>query len=298
MSAVPTRHEGSIEVTGGRVWYARIGDAEGLPLLMLHGGPGGASHYLEPLAERLAADRPVIVYDQLGCGRSDTPDDPSLWTVERFCREVDQVREALALDRCHLLGQSWGGWLAIDYMARGPRGIERLVLASTSASIRQFTAEARRLFAALPDPHGRVLEELGARGEYDAPEYQAAVAEFYRRHLCRLDPWPQALQRSTDQMDGNQVYLTMNGPTEFDVIGSLRDWDRTADLGRIEVPTLVTCGRYDELPVACSQTLVDGIPDARLVVFESSAHVAHLEEPELYAATVAEFLEAEELTSE
>jgi proline-specific peptidase len=255
MAVAPTRHEGTVEVTGGRVWYARIGDGDGLPLLMLHGGPGAASYYMEPLAERLAASRPVIVYDQLGCGRSDQPDDPSLWTVDRFAHEVTEVRRALGLDRCHLMGQSWGGWLAIDYMAREPRGIERLVLASTSASIPQFVAEASRLIAALPEPHARVLQELGARGEYDAPEYQAAVQVFYRRHLCRADPWPEALQRSSDQMEGNQVYLTMNGPTEFDVIGSLCDWDRIADLGRIRAPTLVTCGRYDELPVACSRTI-------------------------------------------
>jgi proline-specific peptidase len=290
MAVAPTRHEGTVEVTGGRVWYARIGDGDGLPLLMLHGGPGAASYYMEPLAERLATSRPVIVYDQLGCGRSDKPDDPSLWTVARFAHEVTEVRQALGLDRCHLIGQSWGGWLAIDYMAPEPRGIERLVLASTSASIPQFVAEASRLIAALPEPHARVLQELGARGQYDAPEYQAAVQVFYRRHLCRADPWPEALQQSSDQMEGNQVYLTMNGPTEFDVIGSLCDWDRIADLGRIRAPTLVTCGRYDEIPVACSRTIADGIPDARLVVFKHSAHVAHLEEPELYAETVARFL--------
>lgn len=291
MATAPTRHEGTVDVTGGRVWYARVGDGDGLPLLILHGGPGAASHYMEPLAARLAAGRPVIVYDQLGCGRSDKPDDTSLWTVDRFCREVDQVREALGLDRCQLLGQSWGGWLAVEYMCRGQSGIQRLVLASTSASIPQFVAEAGKLIAALPEPHGRVLQELGARGEYDAPDYQAAVGEFYRRHLCRLDPWPEALQRSIEQMDGNQVYLTMNGPTEFDVIGLLRDWDRTADLGSIAVPTLVTCGRYDELTVACSQTLATGIPDARMVVFERSAHIAHLEEPDRYAETVSAFLD-------
>ena len=200
-----------------------------------------------PLAERLAEHRPVVVYDQLGCGRSDQPDDPSLWTVERAVEELDQVRAALGLDRCHLLGQSWGGWLAIEYMTGRPAGIERLVLASTSASIPEFTAGARGLIEALPEPHRTVLIDLGAKGEYDHPDYQAAVQEFYRRHLCRLDPWPDAMVRSSEQMDGNQVYLTMNGPTEFDVIGRLRDWDRTADLHRINVPTLVTCGRYDEI---------------------------------------------------
>ena len=289
MAGLP-REEGFVDVTGGRVWYARLGEGDALPILLLHGGPGGAAYYLEPLAERLAASRPAIVYDQLGCGRSDQPDDASLWTVDRFCEEVDQVRAALGLDRCHLLGQSWGGWLAIDYMAREPSGIERLVLASTSASIPEFVAGARRLIEAMPEPHRSTLIELAARGAYDDPDYLAAVEEFYRRHLCRLDPWPEALERSSACIDGNPVYLFMNGPTEFDVIGTLRDWDRTADLGRIRVPTLVTVGRHDEIPPSCAETIARGIPDARVRVFEASAHVAHLEEPDAYTAAVAEFL--------
>ncbi len=282
----------TIEVTGGKVWAARLGPDDGTPVLILHGGPGAASYYMEPLAERLSEHRPVIVYDQLGCGRSEQPDDTSLWTVDRSVEELDQVRAAFGLGRCHLLGQSWGGWLAIEYMAREPSGIDRLVLASTSASIPQFMAEARTLIEALPEPHRTVLIELGAKGEYDHPDYQAAVDVFYHRHLCRADPWPEALVRSGEQMDGNQVYLTMNGPTEFDVIGRLREWDRTADLPRITVPTLVTCGRYDEITPACSETITRGLPDARMHVFERSAHIAHLEEGEAYAALVEEFLSA------
>ena len=286
--------EGYVEVEGGRVWFRRLGEGDALPVLLLHGGPGAAHDYMLPLAERLSEHRPAIVYDQLGCGRADRPDDTSLWTVDRSVTEVDQVRAALGLDRCHLLGQSWGGWLAIDYMARGPAGVAGLVLASTSASIAQFVAGARRLIDALPEPHRTALQELGARGEYDHPDYRAAEQEFYRRHLCRMDPWPEALVRSSDQMEGNQVYATMNGPTEFDVIGRLRTWDRTPDLGRIDVPTLITCGRYDEITPACSETIAEGIPDARVVVFEESAHVAHLEEAEAYAGTVEEFLESVE----
>ena len=286
--------EGYVEVEGGRVWYRRLGEGDALPVLLLHGGPGAAHDYMLPLAERLSEHRPAIVYDQLGCGRADRPDDSSLWTVDRSVTEVDQVRAALGLDRCHLLGQSWGGWLAIDYMARGPVGVAGLVLASTSASIAQFVAGARRLIDALPEPHRTALQELGARGEYDHPDYRTAEQEFYRRHLCRMDPWPEALVRSSDQMEGNQVYATMNGPTEFDVIGRLRTWDRTPDLGRIDVPTLITCGRYDEITPACSETIAEGIPDARVVVFEESAHVAHLEEAEAYAGTVEEFLESVE----
>ena len=282
--------ERRVEVTGGSVWAARLGPREGTPALLLHGGPGAASDYMHPLAERLADHRPVVVYDQLGCGRSDHPDDTSLWTVDRSVAEVDQVRAALGLERCHLLGQSWGGWLAIEYMTRGTRGVERLVLASTSASIPEFMAGARGLIEELPEPHRTVLVELGAKGEYDHPDYQAAVYFFYHRHLCRADPWPDALLRSSAQMDGNEVYLTMNGPTEFDVIGRLREWDRTTDLGRIDVPTLVTCGRYDEITPSCSETITRGIPDARMHVFEQSAHCAHLEEPHDYARIVEAFL--------
>jgi proline-specific peptidase len=245
---------------------------------------------MEPLAERLAEHRPVVVYDQLGCGRSERPDDLSLWTVERSVAEVDQVRDALGLDRCHLLGQSWGGWLAIDYMVRGPSGIAGLVLASTSASIPQFMAEARLLIEQLPEPSRTTLIELGDRGEYDHPDYLAAVDVFYHRHLCRSEPWPEALVKSAGQMDGNAVYLTMNGPTEFDVIGRLRDWDRTADLHRITAPTLITVGRYDELTPACAETIHQGIAGSRVELFEESAHVAHLEEGERYAEVVERFL--------
>jgi proline-specific peptidase len=282
--------EGLVEVPGGRVFYRRFGGGDATPVLLLHGGPGAAAYYLEPLAEALAHARPAVVYDQLGCGRSDIPDDPSLWTVDRAVAELDQVRAALGLERCHLLGQSWGGWLAIEYMCRGPRGIAGLVLASTSAGIPEFVSGARALIAALPEPHATVLREGAERGEYDSPEYLAAVDVFYRRHLCRADPWPEPLQKSSDQMEGNQVYATMNGPTEFDVIGSLREWDRTADLGTIAAPTLVTCGAYDELTPACSQTIVSGIPGARMELFAESAHVAHLEEPERYNRVVADFL--------
>jgi proline-specific peptidase len=282
--------EGRLDVPGGRVWYRRLGAGDATPLLMLHGGPGAGSDYIAPLGEALAADRPVVFWDQLGCGRSEQPDDTSLWTLDRFVAEVDAVRDALGLDRIHLFGQSWGGWLAIEYMARGTTGVERLVLASTSASTREFTDAARLLIDALPEPHRTVLVEGGERGAYDTPEYEAAMIEFYVRHLCRMDPWPAALQASIANLDGNAVYAHMNGPTEFEVIGTLRTWDRTADLGRIDVPTLVTVGRHDEIPPSCAETLRAGIPDAQVVVLEHSAHISHLEEPETYLRAMRGFL--------
>ena len=286
------RTEGFLELPNGKVWWRREGDGDGLPILLLHGGPGAASYYLEPFAERLAEHRPVVIFDQLGCGRSDQPDDPTLWTLDRACQEVDDVRAALGLEHCHLLGQSWGGWLGIEYLCRGTTGIERVVLASTSASMRQFGEESLRLIHALPPAVCETILDLSEARQYDDPAFVAASMEFYRRHVCRLDPWPEAMILTADELDGNQVYLTMNGPNEFTLVGTLKDWNRQADLSRIAQPTLITCGRYDEITPACSETILAGIPDGRMVVFEESAHCAHLEELELYTATVEEFLEA------
>lgn len=287
-----TCSEGYLELPDGRIWWRREGTGSGLPILLLHGGPGAASYYLEPFAERLAQHRPVIIFDQLGCGRSDQPDDPSLWTLDRACQEVDLVRAALGLGDCHLLGQSWGGWLAIEYLCRGTTGIERVVLASTSASMRQFGEESLRLIRALPPAISDTILTLSAARRYDDPAFVAASMEFYRRHVCRLDPWPEAMILTADELDGNQVYLTMNGPNEFTLVGTLSDWDRSADLARITQPALITCGRYDEITPTCSETILAGIPDGRMVVFEESSHCAHLEETALYTATVEEFLAA------
>jgi proline iminopeptidase len=245
---------------------------------------------MAPLAERLASARPVVVWDQLGCGRSDHPDDPSLWTLDRAVAEVDAVRAATGLERCHLLGHSWGGWLAIEYMTRGPTGIEGLVLASTSASIPQFLDETDLLIDQMPEPHRTALIEGGAQGRYDGVAYTAALDEFYHRHLSRLDPWPDVLVEGLDEEDANQARKIMFGPNDLVVLGTMRDWDRSAELSRIAAPTLVTCGRYDEITPACSETIVARVKGARMVVFEQSGHVPHLDEPELYAETIDGFL--------
>ena len=282
--------EGYLTLKNGyRVFYRRLGDGGGTPLLLLHGGPGGGHDYLEPL-EALASDRPVVFYDQLGCGRSDQPDEPGLWTLDRFVGEVDEVRTALGLGAVSLLGQSWGGWLAIEYMLTQPAGVERLILASTSASIPQFSAETRRLRSELPADVAALLAHHEARGEFHHPEYEEAVEVFYQRHVCRLDPWPDCVMRTVKNLENNPVYETMNGPNEFTTIGNLKNWDRSARLGEIRVPTLVTVGRYDELTPVCAETLRAGIPDATLVVFEQSAHLAHVEEAERYLSVVNEFL--------
>jgi len=281
--------EGHIDVPGGQVWYKVVGSGESVPLLTLHGGPGGGHDYLEPL-NALASERPVVFFDQLGCGKSDTPDDVSLWRIDRFVDEVTAVRDALGLDRIHLLGHSWGGWLAIEYMLGAPSGVVSLTLASTSASIPQFVYEAGTLISELPREMAETMRRLEAKGDFENPEFEAGMMEFYKRHLCRLDPWPDPIMRSLENLDGNIVYETMNGPTEFTVIGNLKDWNRIEKLGEIVAPTLITCGRYDELTPACSRTLRQGIMNSRMHVFERSAHMAHLEETESYLQILSEFL--------
>jgi proline-specific peptidase len=266
-----------------------VGDGPATPLLVLHGGPGAGHDYLETL-EGLADERPVVFYDQLGCGRSDKPDDPSRWHIARFVREVDLVRDALGLDRVHLLAQSWGGWLGIEYMLGQPSGIESLVLASTSASIPQFVAECERLKSELPPDVYATLQEHEAAQDYRNPAYEEAATEFYKRHLCRLWPWPDPYLRTVRNLTDNQVYETMNGPNEFVVIGNLKTWDRIDRLGEIRARTLITVGKYDELSPTCAETLRQGIPGSSVVQFEHSSHTAHLEETDAYLATVRAFL--------
>ena len=282
--------EGFVQVPGGRVWY-RIAGAESpaVPLLVLHGGPGAGHDYLEPLAA-LAGERPVVFYDQLGCGKSDIPADESLWRIERFAQEVAAVRRGLGLDRVHLLGHSWGGFLAIEYMLGRPTGIQSLVLASTAASMPQVIDEMSRLIDQLPEETRETIRRCEAEGATASAEYQAACLVFYQRHLCRLEPWPEPLQRSVVNLTQTPVYAVMNGPSEFTITGNLRDWDRTARLGEIAAPALITVGRYDELPIACAETLRAGVPGATLRLFENSSHTAHLEETDLFLQTVSEFL--------
>jgi len=279
-----------VELSNGhKVWTKTVGDGPGLPLLLLHGGPGGGHDYLEPL-EALSSDRPVIFYDQLGCGKSDIPENRALWTIERFADEVQEVRDALGLERCHMLGQSWGGWLGIEYMRRQPAGLQSFVLASTSASVPQFSAECDRLISELPQEHREALQYHGARAEFEHEAYAAAEAVFYSRHLCRLEEWPDCILRTVENLHHNMVYETINGPNEFTTIGNLRYWNRTPDLGQIKIPVLITCGRHDELGPVCAASLHEGLSNAEMVIFEKSAHVSHIEEPEAYRELISRFL--------
>jgi len=285
--------EGYIPVEDGyRVWYWSVGGSGGkdeqVPLLLLHGGPGAPYDYLENLQALATETRRVIFYDQLGCGRSDQPDEPERWRVPRFVDEVGMVRKALGLERVHILGQSWGGMLAIEYALSQPDGLMSLILSNTTSSIPLWIAEANRLRAELPPEVQATLTRHEEAGTTDSEEYQQAMIVFYDRHVLRIQPMPDYVQRTFDNM--GQVYLTMNGPSEFHVIGVIKDWDRTDRLAEIRVPTLIISGRYDESTPTINEVLQRGISGSAWIVFENSSHLSHVEEPELYMQTVRNFL--------
>mgnify|MGYP001369288805 CR=1 FL=1 len=290
--------EGTLDWAEGSTWYRVVGDlhSEPAPVVVLHGGPGAAHDYLETLAPLAnLGRRGLLFYDQIGCGRSQhLPDAPTeFWTVDLFCRELESLLEHLAIDRrYHVLGQSWGGMLAMEHALRRPSGLRSLVIANSPASIELWVAEANRLRELLPDDVQGVLRRHEDAGTTNSHEYEDAMMRFYERHLCRI-PFPDGLQRSFQQInDDPTVYHTMNGPSEFHVIGTLRTWDITDRLGEIEVPALVISGEYDEATPAVVEPLVAALPNARWELFEDASHSTHVEQPERFLGLVAEFLAA------
>lgn len=262
--------EGFVEWRAGRTWYRVVGEGGRTPLLCLHGGPGSTHHYFAPL-EQLADERPVVVYDQLGCGSSDRPDAIE-WSLELFLEELDALRETLGLDQVHLLGTSWGGMLALEHSLARQQTISGLVLSSTLASAAEWVVEVKRLRDAID-----VDDDVGVATELDA------------RHVYRGEDRPE-LRRMRAEL-GTAVYEAMWGPNEWTVTGALRGWDVRPRLGEIRVPALVLRGAYDLSTPAIAQTLLAGISNAREVVFEQSSHMPVLEETERYLATVRGFLD-------
>jgi len=283
------RAEGFVEVKGGKIWYCVEGaDKSGIPLIILHGGPGTPHDYLEPLSA-LSDERPVIFYDQLGCGRSDRPSDKSLWTVEHFVGELNLLKERLRLGRVHILGQSWGTILACEYYFFKPEEVVSMVLSGPAMSIPQFEKDVRKLLAFLPKERQNAIHRAEASGRFDSREYADAMRTFYNRHVCRLDPWPDCLNRTLEGM-GTAVYEYMYGPSEFTVTGTLRNYSCVHRLGEIEVPVLLTCGRFDEATPSTIELYRREIVNCEMKIIEDASHEHHLEKPEEYMEAVRSFL--------
>lgn len=280
--------EGYVDVPGGKIWYEVLGEGGGLPLITLHGGPGSTHFGFEPL-RALAEDRPVVFYDQLGCGNSDSPEDRSLWRVERFVEELRILIDALGFERFHILGHSWGTMLGADYYFAHPQGVASLVLSSPCISIARWLEDCDRYRNQLPPEVQAVMSKHEAAGTTDSEEYDGAVKEFNKRHVMRLDPVPEAMARGRRER-GTVVYETMWGPSEFFMTGNLKGYDRSVDLHRITVPTLYACGRADEAAPDTVEWYASLTPRSEFVVYENSAHMPHWEETERYIS-VRDFLE-------
>jgi proline iminopeptidase len=279
-----------IPVAGHSVVADSFGAGEEV-LLCLNGGPGLPCDYLRDSHSWLAdKGYRVVAYDQLGTGRSDRPGDRSLWTVPRYAEEVETVRRALGIDGFHLLGQSWGSFLAIEYALAYPGHIKTLILDDGAGDIPHLVTELNRLRAALGPETVAMMARHEAEDTLDHPEYHAAITILNFRHVCRLQDWPAPLKRSLSDWN-MEVYGTMQGPNEFTFTGNYRDWRRLDDMRRIDVPALVVCGLHDELTPACSMRMHHALPNSTIKVFPNSAHMPFYEEPEDYAATLLGFLE-------
>ncbi len=288
--------EGFIEGPGGRTWYGVAGEGKpGIPLLILHGGPGAPHDYLEPL-EALSDERPVVFYDQLGCGNSEIPEGMSFYTVEYFVEELGRVRSALSLTRVHILGQSWGAMLAAEYVGGAyPDGVASLILSAPCLSSPRFIADQRKYLLNFPEDIQKVIEASEASGDYSSPAYQDAVMAYYGKHVCRLDPWPECMKRTTAKF-GQEVYNHMWGPSEFTMTGTLKDLDLTADLAALRLPVLLTAGEFDEATPAAVQGFASLIPDSEVLTLKNTSHMHHLENPEEYLKAVREFLARHDTT--
>jgi L-proline amide hydrolase len=289
--------EGRAPFEGHETWYRVVGDLSGdgpAPLVTLHGGPGATHDYLLSMTDLARDGRAVVFYDQIGNGESTHLPDrgADFWTVELFVRELANLLEHLGIaDRCHVLGQSWGGFLAQEHALTKPRGLRSLVLSNTAASFPAFVEAANRWRAELPPEIEATLRRHEEAETTDDPEYMEACLVFYRRHVCRLPDWPAEVNRAFELLEQDPtVYHTMNGPSEFHVIGSIRDWQSADRLGLIDVPTLVISGRYDEAAPELQETLVRGIPDTEQVILEESSHMPFWEERDAYMSAVSDFL--------
>ena len=269
-------------------WYRVTGDLKSgrPPLVLVHGGPGSTHDYLLNLTALADDGWPIVHYDQLGNGGSTHLPDrgADFWTPDLFLDELDNLLRHLGItDDYVLFGQSWGGMLAVRHAARRPAGLRGLVVANSPASYPLWLQEAAVLRAALPEGVDDTLRRHEAAGTTDSEEYFEAMRVFYERHVCRLKPWPRDFMASFMEVYNDPtVYYTMNGPNEFHVIGTLRDWSVVEDCTNVAVPTLVLTGAHDEATPATVRPFLDLIPDVRWEIIPDSSHMPHIEAPEQF----------------
>ncbi|KAI6088521.1 proline-specific peptidase [Hypoxylon rubiginosum] len=279
-----------------KTWYKVVGNLDSPPLIALHGGPGTGHQYLSPLIDLYTQyNIPIVFYDQIGCGNSthlrEKMGDDSFWTFELFYQQLDNLISHLKLSEYYLLGQSWGGMLASAYAARHPKGLRKVILASGPASVPTWQKEANRLVSELPPETRKTLEDCVRNRDFESPEYEKAYGVFLGRHVCRLNPWPDPVQASFENLNSDMTaYLTMQGPSEFVITGSFKDWEGWKFGHEIEVETLLLNGKYDEMTHACIEPWFRTIPKVKWVTLENSSHMGHFEDRQRYMKLCGSFL--------
>jgi proline iminopeptidase len=280
--------EGYIEVTGGKVWYRIYGEGNKTPMLILHGGPGSSSYGLTPL-KVLSKDRPVIFYDQLGCGRSTRITDTTLMTIERYVEELEQVRKALNLKDFYLYGQSWGPALGLDYYLKYPSEVKAIIFSSPLFSTNLWIKDADTLIATLPDSVQVIIRENEKNKTFDNDAYKRAVKLYYSKFLRRTER-RKSQADSAKMFSGTNVYEFMWGPSEFTATGNLLNYDRVNRLNEVAVPTLLLTGEYDEARPGTVRYFQSLIPGSEFTVIKNSGHVTVQDNPEQTIDRINEFL--------
>jgi len=285
--------ENYLHVEGGKIWYQVIGShKKGVPLVIIHGGPGYPSYYLENL-KKLATDRPVIFYDQLGCGRSGNPQKESLWTVNRYIKELHQLVAHLHFQKLNILGHSWGGYLAAAYVLKYPSKVNALILASPFLSTRQWMRTMNRYLKQLPHSWGKVIRESEQLGHTNTTLYKTAKNYFSTHHEYRAKINP-VFKRLADKNFNPKLYRYMWGNNEYTITGTLKNADLTSKLQCIKVPTLITCGRHEAADPVSMKNSSKKITRCKVTEFINSAHMSHIEEEKKYIKIVKEFFKEHE----
>jgi proline iminopeptidase len=276
-----------------RVWTKRIGNNPDIKLLILHGGPGSSYEYLEGFDGFLpGAEIEYYHYSQLGSYNSDQPDDDSLWEVDRFAEEVEQVRQALGLDagNFYLYGHSWGGILAIEYALRYQQHLKGLIISNMMASIPAYNEYAKKLTAELDPAVIAELAELDERGDLENPRYrELLLPTHYARHVLRLPESPEPSARGSRHTN-KHIYVLMQGPSELGARGRLEHWDRTADLHRIAVPTLTIGATHDTMDPEHMRWMAEQVADGRYLHCPDGSHLALYDDQEVYMAGLIDFV--------
>ena len=270
------------------VWTRRVGDSPTMKVLLLHGGPGATHEYFEALDSCFpAVGIEYYYYDQLGSAFSDQPQDPELWEIPRFVEEVEQVRLGLGLGRENffLLGHSWGGILAAEYALKYQQNLRGLIVSNMMISIPAYNEYAEKALMPAMDPD--VLAEvksIEAAGQYEDPRYmELLLPNYYARHLLRMPPdqWPDPVNRAFERLN-RSIYVPMWGPSELRVTGTLRTWDRTRDIGKIEVPTLFIGARHDTMDPAHIEKMAAAVKNGRYLFCPNGSHLAMYDDQEVF----------------